>query len=52
MDPSHDGWFVGPDLDPKCFKKLSADQGQVNYFLENASPHKLLDIVTSNFAVA
>ena len=54
MDPDLAKWFVGPDLDPNCYKKLSADhgQGQIMYFLVNASPHKLLDIVTSNFAGA
>ena len=33
------------DLDPK-FK------GQIMYFLVNASPHKLLEVATSNFACA
>ena len=35
------------DLDPKVKVK-----GQIMYFLVNASPHKLLDVATSNFAYA
>ena len=38
---------VSCDLDPK-FK----DKGQIMYFLVNASPHKLLEVATSNFACA
>ena len=33
------------DLDPKV-------KGQIVYFLVNASPHKLLEVATSNFACA
>ena len=35
------------DLDPKVKVK-----GQIIYFLVNASPHKLLEVATSNFACA
>ena len=35
------------DLDP-MFKV----KGQIMYFLVNASPHKLLEVATSNFAFA
>ena len=35
------------DLDPKVKVK-----GQIMYFLVNASPHKLLEKATSNFACA
>ena len=28
------------------------DQGQIIYFLVNTSPHKLLEVATSNFACA
>ena len=35
------------DLDPKVKVK-----GQILYFLVNASPHKLLEVATSNFACA
>ena len=35
------------DLDPKVKVK-----GQIMYFLVNASPHKLLETATSNFACA
>ena len=35
------------DLDPKVKVK-----GQIMYFLENASPHNGLEVVTSNFACA
>ena len=38
---------VSYDLDPKV-KVI----GQIMYFLVNASPHKLLDVATSNFACA
>ena len=33
------------DLDPKV-------KGQIMYFLENASPHNVLEVATSNFACA
>ena len=33
------------DLDPKVKVK-----GQIMFFLVNASPHKLLEVATSNFA--
>ena len=33
------------DLDPKV-------KGQIMYFLVNASPHKHLEVATSNFACA
>ena len=33
------------DLDPKV-------KGKIMYFLVNASPHKLLEVATSNFACA
>ena len=36
---------VSCDLDPKVKVK-----GQIMYFLENASPHKVLEVATSNFA--
>ena len=34
--------------------EVSCDKvkGQIKYFLENASPHKLLEVTTSNFACA
>ena len=35
------------DLDPKVMVK-----SQIMYFLVNASPHKLLEVATSNFACA
>ena len=35
------------DLDAKVKVK-----GQIMYFLVNASPHKLLEVATSNFACA
>ena len=35
------------DLDPKVKVK-----GQIMYFLVNASPHKLFETATSNFACA
>ena len=35
------------DLDPKVNVK-----GQIMYFLVNTSPHKLLEVATSNFASA
>ena len=35
------------DLDPKVKVK-----GQILYFLENASPHDVLEVATSNFACA
>ena len=35
------------DLDPKVKVK-----GQITYFLVNASPHKLFEAATSNFACA
>ena len=35
------------DLDPKVKVK-----GQILYFLENASPHYVLEVATSNFACA
>ena len=35
------------DLDPKVKVK-----GQIMYFLENASPHNVLKVATSNFACA
>ena len=35
------------DLDPKFKVK-----GQILYFLENASPHDVLEVATSNFACA
>ena len=35
------------DLDPKVKVK-----GQIMYFLITASPHKLLEVATSNFACA
>ena len=35
------------DLDPKVKVK-----GQIMYFLENASPHTVLKVATSNFACA
>ena len=35
------------DLDPKVKVK-----GQIMYFRVNASPHKLLEVATSNFACA
>ena len=38
---------ISCDLDPKVMVK-----GQIMYFLINASPHKLLEIATSNFACA
>ena len=36
---------VSCDLDPKFKVK-----GQIMYFLVNASPHRLLEVATSNFA--
>ena len=38
---------VSCDLDPKFKIK-----GQIIHFLLNASPHKLLEVATSNFACA
>ena len=38
---------VSFDLDPKV--KVN---GRIMYFLENASPHNVLEVVTSNFACA
>ena len=38
---------VSCDLDPKFNVK-----GQIMYFLVNSSPHKLLEVATSNFACA
>ena len=38
---------VSCDLDPKVKVK-----GQIMYFLENASPHNVLEVATSNFACA
>ena len=38
---------VSCDLDPKV-KVI----GQIKYFLGNTSPHKLLEVATSNFACA
>ena len=35
------------DLDPKVKVK-----GQIMYFLENASPHNVLKVATSNFVCA
>ena len=35
------------DLDPKVKVR-----GQILYFLENASPHDVLEVATSNFACA
>ena len=35
------------DLDPKVKVK-----GKILYFLENASPHDVLEVATSNFACA
>ena len=35
------------DLDPRVKVK-----GQLMYFLVNASPHKLLEVATTNFACA
>ena len=35
------------DLDPKVKVK-----GQIMYFLENASPHNVLEVAASNFACA
>ena len=35
------------DLDPKVKVK-----GQILYFLENPSPHDVLEVATSNFACA
>ena len=35
------------DLDPKVKVK-----GQIMYFLENTSPHNVLEVATSNFACA
>ena len=45
---SHDVKVLGGvlcDLDPKV-------KGQIMYFLVNTSPHKLLEVATSNFACA
>ena len=36
---------VSCDLDPKV-------NGRIMYFLENASPHNVLEVATSNFACA
>ena len=36
---------VSYDIDPKVKVK-----GQIMYFLVNASPHKLFEVATSNFA--
>ena len=38
---------VSCDLDPKVMVK-----DQIMYFLENASPHNVLEVATSNFACA
>ena len=38
---------ISCDLDPKAKVK-----GLIMYFLVNASPHKLLEVVISNFACA
>ena len=38
---------VSCDLDPKV--KVN---GQIMYFLENASPHNVLEVASSNFACA
>ena len=38
---------VSCDLDSKVKVK-----GQIMYFLENASPHNVLEVTTSNFACA
>ena len=35
------------DIDPKVKVK-----GHIMYFLENASPHNVLEVATSNFAYA
>ena len=40
---------VSCDLDPKVRVKV---KGQIMYFLENASPHNVLEVATSNFACA
>ena len=37
--------YVSCDLDSKVKVK-----GQIMYFLENASPHNVLEVTTSNFA--
>ena len=47
---SHDVKVLGDvscDLDPKVKVK-----GQILYFLENASPHNVFKVATSNFACA
>ena len=45
MDPDRDRHFVGPDLDPICLQRLSADASD-----EKVSPPPSLECVTENYA--